>query len=413
MICLQYVYILTQRIMTRLSKSFIDKIDPPVYIDGKSTQSFYRDSAIQGFGLRVTSAGTKAFIVEKRINGKVKRITIGKYGQITPEKARIKAVELLGEITIGNDPIADKKSHLSEQVSLSEALTSYLSTRKDLKPSTVHNYTVCIDRYLPDWKNKRLIDIDKDMIETRHAKIGKTTPSKANNTMRVVRAIFNHAIEKYEDSKGKAIFAVNPVSRLSRNRAWYREVKRTGHLKPHELYKWFEATKQLLNASSRDYLQLLLFTGLRKNEAATLRWDNIDFKHRTLTVLDTKNRDPHSLPLSDFLFDLLSVRKTIAPSIWVFEGADNTDHLKEPRSAVNRVAELSNISFTLHDLRRTFITIAESQDIPAYALKKLANHRIAHDITASYIISDVERLRKPMQQVTDFIKLQIQNKEEA
>lgn len=397
--------------MTKLSKSFIDKIEPPAYIHGKSTQSFYRDSAMLGFGLRVTSAGTKAFIVEKRINGKVKRITIGKYGQITPEKARIKAVELLGEITVGNDPVADKKSHISEQVTLSEALTSYLSSRKDLKPSTIHNYTVCIDRYLPDWKNKRLIDIDKDMIEARHAKIGKTTPSKANNTMRVIRAVFNHAIEKYEDSKGKAIFTFNPVSRLSRNRAWYREVKRTGYLKTHEIQRWFDATNQLHNTNSRDYLQLLLFTGLRKNEAATLKWDNIDFKHRTLIVLDTKNRDPHTLPLSDFLFNLLSIRKTQSQGIWVFEGADNTSHLKEPRSAVSRVEELSGVSFTLHDLRRTFITMAESQDIPAYALKKLANHRMAHDITASYIISDVERLRKPMQLVTDFIKLQISNKE--
>jgi integrase len=157
---------------------------------------------------------------------------------------------------------------------------------------------------------------------------------------------------------------------------------------------------------------LLLFTGLRKNEAATLKWENIDFKHRTLTVLDTKNRDPHTLPLSDFLFDLLKVRKTHSQCIWVFEGADSSDHLKEPRSAVSRVVELSEIPFTLHDLRRTFITIAESQDIPAYALKKLANHRMAHDITASYIISDVERLRKPMQQVTDFMRLKIKSKEE-
>ena len=374
---------------------------------------FHRELlTIQGFGLRVTSAGTKAFIVEKRINGKVKRITIGKYGQITPEKARVKAAELLGEITIGNDPIADKKSHLSKQVTLSEALESYLSSRKDLKPSTVHNYTVCIERYLPDWKNKRLIDIDKDMIEIRHAKIGKTTPSKANNTMRVVRAVFNHAIEKYEDSKGKAILAVNPVSRLSRNRAWYRDVKRTGHLKPHELQKWFNATKKLLNSNSRDYLQLLLFTGLRKNEAATLKWENVDFKQRTLTVLDTKNRDPHTLPLSDFLFDLLSERKTLNSGVWVFEGADGKSHLKEPRSATTRVAELSGIPFTLHDLRRTFITCAESLDIPAYALKKLANHRMAHDITASYIISDVERLRRPMQQVTNYLKLKIENKDE-
>ena len=58
---------------------------------------------------------------------------------------------------------------------------------------------------------------------------------------------------------------------------------------------------------------------------------------------------------------------------------------------------------TVHDLRRTFITIAESLDISAYALKRLMNHKMNGDITASYIVTDVERLRKPMQKITDYI----------
>lgn len=45
-------------------------------------------------------------------------------------------------------------------------------------------------------------------------------------------------------------------------------------------------------------------------------------------------------------------------------------------------------------------TIAESIDISAYALKRLVNHKMTNDVTAGYIISDVERLRKPMQQIS-------------
>ena len=59
--------------------------------------------------------------------------------------------------------------------------------------------------------------------------------------------------------------------------------------------------------------------------------------------------------------------------------------------------------FTLHDLRRTFITIAESLDIPGYALKRLMNHKDPNDVTAGYIVSDVERLRGPMQRITEFL----------
>lgn len=57
----------------------------------------------------------------------------------------------------------------------------------------------------------------------------------------------------------------------------------------------------------------------------------------------------------------------------------------------------------MHELRRTFITIAESLDIPAYVLKRLMNHKMSNDVTAGYIIVDVERLRKPMQLITDYI----------
>ena len=71
----------------------------------------------------------------------------------------------------------------------------------------------------------------------------------------------------------------------------------------------------------------------------------------------------------------------------------------EPRRQVQKVIELSGVAFTLHDLRRTFITIAESIDISAYALKRLVNHKMSNDVTAGYIVSDVERLRKPMEQI--------------
>ncbi|KTD56584.1 phage-related integrase [Legionella santicrucis] len=68
---------------------------------------------------------------------------------------------------------------------------------------------------------------------------------------------------------------------------------------------------------------------------------------------------------------------------------------------MTKVTKLSGIHFMVH-LRRTFITIAEGLDISAYALKRLMNHKMNGDIAAWYIVTDVERLRKPMQQITDF-----------
>ncbi len=82
------------------------------------------------------------------------------------------------------------------------------------------------------------------------------------------------------------------------------------------------------------------------------------------------------------------------------------DYFFEPRKVMEKVIKQSGVAFTLYDLRRTFITIAKSLDIPAYALKRLLNHKMNHDVTAGYIVMDVERLRGPMQMITDhFLKL--------
>ena len=135
-----------------------------------------------------------------------------------------------------------------------------------------------------------------------------------------------------------------------------------------------------------------------------MQWDDVDLVGRTLTVRDTKNREPLVLPLSDFLWEMLAARReTSSEPPWVFPGPGKSGHLSEPKTAVRQVAESSGISFTPHDLRRTFLTTAEGLDIPAYALKRLVNHKSKGDVTAGYIVPDVERLREPMQRISKHI----------
>jgi hypothetical protein len=154
-----------------------------------------------------------------------------------------------------------------------------------------------------------------------------------------------------------------------------------------------------------DYLLIILFTGLRRQEAAQLTWANVDLANRTLKILDTKNGENHTLPLSDYIHEILSSRHKQADeeTVYVFPGEKDNPYLVEPRSVLRKITQISGITFTIHDLRRTFITVAESLDIPAYALKRLLNHKMTNDVTAGYIVTDVERLRKPMQMITDFL----------
>ena len=388
----------------RITKSFVDQVTlPPPKEDGKTNQAFYRDSAIPGFGLRVTSGGAKSFIVEKRISGKVKRVTLGKYGNLTVEQARKEAMRFLGEVATGKNPIAAKKNKRIRNTTLIEAFEDYLLTRKDLKESTINDYRRSINGPFLMWQTKPLTAITKDMVQLRHAALGKKSKARANNAMRVLRAVFNHAISRYEDSYGHQVVLSNPVDRLSQTRAWHKVDRRQTLIKPDELPDWFAATMQLNNETTRHYLYLVLFTGLRRSEASRLQWDDVDFNDKTITINETKNHQVHILPLSDFLYELLKKRLAVKESPYVFPSDSERGYLTEPKTAVKRVSELSGVTFTLHDLRRTFITIAESLDIPGYALKRLLNQKDPNDVTADYIVPNVDRLREPMQQVTDFI----------
>jgi integrase len=193
------------------------------------------------------------------------------------------------------------------------------------------------------------------------------------------------------------------VDRLSQTRAWYKVTQRQTLLRTHELPDWFSATMQLNNETTRHYLYLLLLTGLRRSEASRIQWSDVNFMDKTLTINETMNHQVHVLPLSDFLYELLKKRHTIKKSPYVFPSDSERGYLVEPRTAVKRISELSGIAFTLYDLRRTFIAIAESLDIPGFAFKRLLNHKEPNDVTTGYIVSNVDCLREPMQQITDFI----------
>ncbi|MCC5858610.1 MAG: integrase family protein [Ectothiorhodospiraceae bacterium] len=388
----------------RLTKSVVDRISPPA----SDKPEYYRDTQLTGFALRVTPRGVKSFIVETRIKGKVRRKTLGRYGPLTVEQARKAAQKFLGEVAGGADPITEGKVEADRRMTLGEVFETYLTVRKKLKASTVLDYRRHLRESFPDWRDRPLATISKDAVSRRHQKLGERSPARADNAMRVLRAVFNFARGQYEDADGNSLFPDNPVDRLSHTRAWYRVERRRTLIKRSELPAWFEAVFTLKDEAGdaqagtvADLLLLLLFTGLRRSEGMGLRWEAIDFVDRTLTVGDTKNSEPLTLPLSAFITDMLRARHAGAVSPFVFPGTGEHGHIQEPRPQMRKVTERSGVAFTPHDLRRTFVTVAESLDIPYYALKQLVNHKVSGDVTAGYIVTNVERLREPVERIAD------------
>jgi integrase len=370
------------------------------------------DIKTPGLMIRVTNAGTKTFTIYKRVKGKPQRIKLGCYPDMTIEQARRQAQKVLSRVAEGIDPVIERRAQRARSVTLKEALDAYLDAR-ELKLTTIKDYRAAVRESYPDWLDKPLVFITKDMVERRHRQRGEQSKARANLAMRLLRAVFNYAAAKYEDAEGHSLIKENPVKRLSDTRAWFRVNRRQWVIKNHQLPAWFDAVMRLRPERdgskaevARSYLLMVLFTGLRKEEAKELKWHDIDFEGRTFTVIDPKNRDDHTLPLPDFLYDLLVEHRQHAYSDYVFASIGESKYGADLRYWIGKITEASQVKFTLHDLRRTFTTTAESLDISAYALKRLLNHRISQsDVTAGYIITDVERLRTPMQKINNHLLL--------
>ena len=264
---------------------------------------------------------------------------------------------------------------------------------------------------LGDWLDRPVVSITRDMVERRHRELrgttrqGTTGESQANAVMRILGILLNFAAANYE-LDGQPIIVVNPIKRLSQNHLWYREQRRQVVIPDHKMAAWYQAVQSLRNTTVRDYLLVLFLTGLRRNEAATLRWDDIDFESRVLTIRQelSKNHKEHRLPLSNYLMNLLVVRHANRKdSPYVFPGRGGKRHIIESDYIIQKVVASASCQFTIHDIRRTFLTSAEKLGLPYIVLKKLANHSGRNDTTFGYIIVDVERLREPMQQITDHL----------
>ena len=376
----------------RLTKRSISEI--PLTEQG---QILYRDALLTGFGLRVGTR-SKAYFVEGQVNRRTVRTTIGRADLFSPEVARRKALSILGEMVEGNDPNAAKHQLAAGGITLEDAFATFFEARAHLSPRTVEGYGRTPRLYLKGWAKRPLRELTRQMVLKRHQEIAKLHgPPTANNVMRHLRSVYNFIAATQDD------FPPNPVQILSQARSWHRDIRRRSVIAVHQLPAWWRAVMHEPQ-HARDFLLIAIFTGMRRAEIARLRWENIDLDGRLLHVPKTKNGDPLDLPLSGFLTKLLADRYTLADrSGWVFPGIGHEKHLVEIKRFLDRVEAKAGVKFTLHDLRRTFITIAESLDIPHYALRSLLNHRTDGDVTGGYIVINAERLRGPVERIAERI----------
>jgi integrase len=391
----------------KLTKDAIRKLPAPHPAPpGKppGTQVLYWDQDLKGFGVLVSgTTSAKSFVVQREVNGKSRRVTLQTWAEFeasdrTIENIRTEASELLTKMRKGFDP------------KVGRGPTANVTLRERL------NGNDWLGKWLGNWLDRPLRDITPQMVEKRHREIKEEVAKRnhrvtgfssdpgaaaANGVMRALRKIWNDALHEVPE------LPANPVAILKERKLWYPVPERERYVTGDQLPKFYKAVTELSSQTMRDYILLVLFTGLRREEAAGLRWADIDFAQRFIRVPSwrTKNRRVLNLPMADYVNNLLIARRALGyENAYVFPGNSASGHLQEPKKAMQDVGKASGVNVSVHDLRRTFITVAARCSIPPMVLQGLVNHSTGRGITAGYArLSDAD-LVEPMQIVTDRIK---------
>jgi integrase len=233
----------------------------------------------------------------------------------------------------------------------------------------------------------------------------------ANKAVRVLSSILNY---------GRAIHPSledwsNPVRVLAEARAKRPVRPRTSFIPLEQLGTWLKALDSYRNevrhqerACRREdvwlLLHLLLMTGLRSNEARSLKWTDVDLNAGTVTIRAevAKNHRTAVLPLNTWLVDQL--RKRSRADTYVFQAPRSTGYIGNLRRPLEELHERSSLKVNPHDLRRTYATYLDSVGAPFGVIKQLLNHVSGSDITAQYMQKrGIEDLRVHVQAVLSLI----------
>lgn len=387
----------------KLNKSNVDAIALT-----EKGQAIHRDSDLIGFAVRATTK-SKSYIVERRNEGKLYRVTIGKTNEITPVEARKKAQTILADIANGE---YEKKKESSNEITLEQAFDLYLKQRK-LKPLSINTYHHCINTFLSDWKSKPIFDISKKDVFDRFIKLTEYSSTQANLTLKMFGSIWRFA-QVHWSTDENPILKHNPIDVIPAKRGWNKTKARTRHLDESNIHVFYNAVLNYFTERSlyddasknavRDLVLFIMYTGCRRNEAQTLKWENVDIEKGLFIFKDPKNGDDHLLPMGDHLFEIIKQRYELKNNEYVFPGSNmvsKAKHVSGAQGLLEAVREQTGIEISLHDLRRTFATICNNLDYGPYTIKRLLNHRSGakNDVTGGYVQVSIKKLRLAMNDI--------------
>ncbi len=385
---------------TKLTKRFIDALTPPI-----GTRQIAWDSNLAGFGLRITASGHKGFVVQYRVGGRSRQVTLGDYGVLTLDQARDRAKKVLGDVANGLDPAADREARQSahrdrlEAPTVAERVPAFLDhCSAHCKRATVEEYRRIFDHdLLPELGTRRVADLSSKHVSALHLSM-RERKYAANRAVARLSTFCNWA-ERMGDRQRHSnpcsdvkLYAEGAKERFLSSEEFQRvgnalRIAETVGLPPaprlRKKPKNEKTAKHRPKGADKPYpaspfavaaIRFLALSGWREGEALSLKWADVDFERRFATLGDSKTgRSVRAL--GDAALNLLSALPRVQGSLYAFPGAKQGAHLKEIKRtwyAVRYAADIEDVR--LHDLRHTFASGAAASGMSLQLIGSLLGH---------------------------------------
>jgi len=381
--------------LPKITKRVIDAIAP---LPG-APDTYVWDSELKGFGVRMMPSGVGSYVLKYRnLEGRQRKLALGRVGSLTPDEARSLARRRLAEVDKGADPSAERKA-LRAAMTVAELCDLYLQDAEGrVKPSTLAMDRSRVAVHVKPLLGSRIAAaVTSDDIERLQADIaaGKSAtprkgrggvatggPGAASRTIGMLGTIL-------EFGRRKKVLKENPargVEKLS-------EGRQTRFLSEAEIGKLGDALRvmEAENASPTGIaaIRFLLLTGCRRMEALPVAW--VDRKAKCLRLGDSKGiraRDVGNRvelrPVGTAALDVLDALPRFEGTPWAFPAARGDGHFIGVPALLERVCTKAKLEgITVHVLRHSYAATAAGMGYSELTIAGLLGHRVA-GVTARY-----------------------------
>jgi len=349
----------------------------------KTGQDEHFDAGFPGLALRISYGGRRAWVMHYRINGKQRRMTIGRYPEVGLADARQKWREARTLVEEGVDP-----AHRNDEASAvpttvrevaDEFFARYARPRNRTANEIERMFEIHVYPAIGHLKANKVAQRDilrvLDLVQAGGATV------RANRVLTNLKRLFSWAQERGYVEASPAVAVRPPVKESSRDRV----------LDEHEITAFLDACRTMGEPFGLIF-HLLMMTGQRRDEVAGARWDEIDLSSGTwvLSAERTKNGRLHEVTLPKQAIQIVNALpqtcELLFPARFSQSKSNTVRRVSGFTKAKQRVdglmlnslresrpdAEL--MPWRLHDLRRTAATGLARLGTPIHITEGILNH---------------------------------------